>query len=58
MSPELRERICAQVRASRQRQGLGPHITDPATLDRLAGRVLERVAEPIELGGATEEVAV
>jgi hypothetical protein len=38
---ELRARIGAQVRASRQRQGLSPYITDPATVDRLAGRVLE-----------------
>jgi hypothetical protein len=36
---ELRARIGAQVRASRQRQGLSPYITDPATLDRLAARV-------------------
>jgi hypothetical protein len=39
VSPEDRARIGTQVRASRQRQGLGPHVTDPATLDRLAARV-------------------
>jgi hypothetical protein len=50
----LDERIRAQVRESRLRQGLGPHITDSALLDRLAGRVLEREAE---LPRATEEGA-
>jgi hypothetical protein len=39
LPPELRARIGAQVRTSRQRQGLGPHVTDAGTLDRLAARV-------------------
>ena len=42
---ELRARIRAQVRASRQCQGLGPHITDTSVLDRLAGWVLEPATE-------------
>ena len=46
MSPTTRERVWAQVRESRQGQGFGPHVTDTAALDRLAGRVLEREAEP------------
>jgi hypothetical protein len=49
---ELRARIGAQVRASRQRQGLSPYITDATTLGRLAGRVLEPAAELPEPGGA------
>jgi hypothetical protein len=48
VSPELRERIRAQVRESRRRQGLPEHITDPAVLDWLAARVLERVTEPAD----------
>jgi hypothetical protein len=36
---ELRARIGAQVRASRQAQGLSPHVTDAATLDGLASWV-------------------
>ena len=36
---ELRARIGTQVRTSRQRQGLPDHVTDPATLDGLAGWV-------------------
>jgi hypothetical protein len=39
VSPELRARIGTQVRASRQAQGLGPHVTDAAVLDGLAARV-------------------
>jgi hypothetical protein len=50
---ELRARIRTQVRTSRQRQGLGPHVTDAGLLGKLATRVLEP-AEPIELPGAGE----
>jgi hypothetical protein len=42
VSPELRDRIRAQVRESRQRQGLPEHVQDRGVLDRLATRVLER----------------
>jgi hypothetical protein len=52
VSPELRARIRTQVRTSRQHQGLAPQVTDPATLDRLATRVLELAAELPEPGGA------
>lgn len=45
MSPAERERIAAQVRASRQRQGLPSYVQDPSVLDRLAGRLLECAAE-------------
>jgi transcriptional regulator with XRE-family HTH domain len=46
ISAELdRERIRAQVRSSRQRQGLPEHITDAELLDRLAAAVLEREGE-------------
>jgi hypothetical protein len=54
VSPERRARIRTQVRASRQRQGLPAHVTDPAILDRLAGRLLERVAERTEVAWAGE----
>lgn len=40
MSPSERERIRAQVRESRQRQGLPEHVEDTTMLDRLAGRLL------------------
>ncbi len=40
MSPSERERIRAQVRESRQRQGLPEHVEDTTVLDRLAGRLL------------------
>lgn len=53
-----RERIRAQVRSSRRAQGLGPHITDTAVLDRLAGRVLDQAAELTDPAEATGEVAV
>jgi hypothetical protein len=53
VSPELRERIHAQARESRRRQGLPEHITDPATLDWLAARVLE--ADQLQLTGTEDE---
>jgi hypothetical protein len=40
VSPSERERIRAQVRESRQRQGLPEHVEDTTVLDRLAGRLL------------------
>jgi hypothetical protein len=40
VSPAERERIRAQVRESRQRQGLPAHVQDTSVLDRLAGRLL------------------
>ena len=46
MSPSARERIRAQVRDSRRRQGLPEHIEDITVLDRLAGRLLEQKAAP------------
>jgi hypothetical protein len=49
-SEATRTRVRAQVRASRQRQGLPEHITDPAVLDRLAGRVLEQMTELTWIG--------
>jgi hypothetical protein len=42
---ELRERIRAQVRESRQGQGLPAYVTDAGLLGKLAVRVLEP-AEP------------
>jgi hypothetical protein len=42
--PEDVERIRAQVRESRQRQGLPEHVMDPDVLDRLAADVLDRLA--------------
>lgn len=57
MSPAQRERIRTQVLASRQRQGLPIHITDPATLDRLAGLMLDRLAELPEVGADDREGA-
>jgi hypothetical protein len=42
VSPSDRERIRAQVRESRQRQGFPAHVEDPTVLDRLAGRLLEQ----------------
>jgi hypothetical protein len=44
VSPAERERIRAQVRESRSRQGLPAYVQDTSLLDRLAGRLLERVA--------------
>jgi hypothetical protein len=44
VSPAERERIRDQVRESRSRQGLPAHVQDISLLDRLAGRLLERVA--------------
>ena len=41
-----RERIRAQVRSSRQRQGLPPHVQDVGLLDRLAAVVLEDKSDP------------
>jgi hypothetical protein len=41
-----RERIRAQVRESRQRQGLPEHVEDTTVLDQLAGRLLEHRAAP------------
>jgi hypothetical protein len=38
-----RERIHAQVRDSRRRQGLPEHVQDAAVLDRLAARLLADV---------------
>jgi hypothetical protein len=46
VSPRERERIRAQVRESRQRQGLPEHVLDITVLDRLAGRLLEHKAAP------------
>ena len=46
MSPSDRERIRAQVRESRQRQGLPEHVRDATVLDRLAGRLLEQRPAP------------
>lgn len=40
MSPAERERVRAQVRESRRRQGLPAHVQDISVLDRLAGRLL------------------
>ena len=55
MSPAERQRIAAQVRESRRRQGLPDHITDPAVLDRLASRVLECAAERTAPAWATDD---
>jgi hypothetical protein len=52
VSPSERERIRAQVRESRQRQGLPEHVQDTNVLDRLAGRLLERRAGRTELAWA------
>jgi hypothetical protein len=40
VSPAERERIRAQIRESRSRQGLSAHVQDTSLLDRLAGRLL------------------
>jgi hypothetical protein len=54
VSPSERERIRAQVRESRQRQGLPEHVEDTTVLDRLAGRLLEQKAAPADSAcGAT-----
>jgi hypothetical protein len=43
VSPAERERIYAQVRDSRRRQGLPEHVQDAPVLDRLAARLLAEV---------------
>jgi hypothetical protein len=48
VSPSERERIRAQVRDSRRRQGLPEHVVDTTVLDRLAGRLL--ADDPMALG--------
>jgi hypothetical protein len=40
MTPAERDRIRAQVRESRRRQGFPAHVQDTSVLDRLAGRLL------------------
>jgi hypothetical protein len=40
VSPAERERIYAQIRDSRRRQGLPEHVQDAAVLVRLAARLL------------------
>jgi hypothetical protein len=52
MSPSQRERIRAQVRESRSRQGLPDHVQDAMVLDRLAGRLLEQRAAPAGPSGS------
>jgi hypothetical protein len=48
LDERIRTQVRAQVRLSRRRQGLPEHVQDITVLDRLAGRLLERVAERTE----------
>jgi hypothetical protein len=48
LDERIRTQVRAQVRLSRRRQGLPEHVQDITVLDRLAGRLLERMAERTE----------